>query len=124
MTKLRYEKTNEKCDLWEAESIRHSQPMKPICIGCVWEGQDETAPERSELLKRFKAVLLTDGPIDPLKPLPSRKSDTHTSVTPGQGLYALISDQIVLVVCVCVCMHACVCACVHVSGHACVRVSV
>ena len=45
---------------WEAELKRQFKPMKPIAIGCIWDGAIPA------ILKQLEACcLLTEGSIDP-----------------------------------------------------------
>ena len=57
--------------LWDLEASRIHQPLKPVCIGCIFEGEEEAQnPKQAEsiqLLNQFRTILLTDGPIDPLQ---------------------------------------------------------
>ena len=52
---------------WEAEVKRQFKPMKPVAIGCIWNGESET--EIPAILKRLEACcLLAKGvSIDPRK---------------------------------------------------------
>lgn len=61
-------KDRDKAALWDLEASRIQQPLKPVCIGCIFEGEQGQNPKHAEsiqLLNRFRAVLLTDGPVDP-----------------------------------------------------------
>lgn len=45
-----------KAKAWEAELRKRCKAMKPVCIGCTW------SDEINDVLKKFEACLLVDGP--------------------------------------------------------------
>ena len=62
--------------VWETEMKRQFKPMKPIAIGCIWNG------EIPALLKQLEACSLVPGSIDPamtMKEMPDQPRPSNNS---------------------------------------------
>ena len=75
---MRYEKSAEKVNLWEMELNKKCVPLKPVCIGCLWEGDTGEGKKHSDdtsLLQQFRALVLTTDTLpEEASQLQSKKS--------------------------------------------------
>lgn len=66
---------------WEAEFKRPFKPMKPIVVGCIWDG------EIPDILKEMEACsLVAGGIIDPICVTKEQQEPSVTSL-PNQTMY-------------------------------------